>query len=274
MPSSLPPELEAACKDGSIDQVRQLLASPTLFATLSKVPTLFEIACIAARTDRPELLTLCFEQGLRVENGTENSPLLHAADSGQSVEVFRVLLCHGWDLNTNWSEYDGDSLTSACCQGNAPLVQFLLQNGADPNSDRPCGGDSIAIIWAVSGSRASVRVLEQLLDGGCTIRKTGALIAAAEAGNMDAAKVLVERGADLEEVWDYGGYVDRARELRQGTALFKACEAGQAEIVEYLLSKGSNAAFRDGIDRSPFSVAKDNGHEKVLEILRGRGIHE
>ena len=271
--SNLPPQLEAACRDGDLDQIRLLLASPAVSQSPDKAHTLLEIACIAARTDRPELLTFCFEQGFQVENGSMNSPLLHAANGGQSVPVFQVLLRHGWDVNTNWSEFDGDSLVAACYHGNAPLVQFLLENGADPNSDRVCG-DWVAMTYAVAGSRASTEVLELLLDHGCVIQETGALIAAAEVGNMEAAKLLVERGADLEEVWDYGGYVDRARELRQGTALFKACEAGQLEIVDYLLDRGSDAAFRDGIGRSSFSVAKDNGHEKVLDLLKARGIRE
>ena len=202
-----------------------------------------------------------------------NSPLLHAANSGQSLRVFQVLQRHGWDLNNNCSEYDGDSLVFACYRGNGHLVRFLLENGADPNSDR-IYGDWVVLTWAVAGNNASLQVLELLLDHGCRISETGALIAAAETGNMEATKLLIERGADLEEVCDYGGYVDKERESRQGTALFKACEAGQAEIVEYLLDRGSDPTFRDGIGRSPFSVAEANGHESVLQVLKGRGIQE
>lgn len=70
-------------------------------------------------------------------------------------------------------------------------------------------------------------------------------IAAAEIGNTEALKLLVEHGADLEEAsgwWPNCGIIEVDK---WGTALYRTAYKGQREPVTYLLDKVANIWFKD-----------------------------
>ena len=68
------------------------------------------------------------------------------------------------------------------------LTKFLLGKGADPVNGYPLGYYE-ALVWAIVGSRASIKFVKLLLT---MINGTGSWIAAAENGNLDALRLLVE----------------------------------------------------------------------------------
>eukprot|EP01006_Ploeotia_vitrea_P050725 TRINITY_DN67490_c13_g3_i1.p1 TRINITY_DN67490_c13_g3~~TRINITY_DN67490_c13_g3_i1.p1 ORF type:complete len:424 (+),score=69.88 TRINITY_DN67490_c13_g3_i1:65-1273(+) len=100
-------------------------------------------------------------------------------------------------------------------------------------------------------------------------------------GEIDQLEELLEAGADINEpgldVTNYGlvnikgqytAYpAKKDTRVSKGSPLHFAAAAGQAETVEYLLSKGAkwNAQLSDGT--TPKMVAKSNGYRDVVTIL-------
>lgn len=167
-------------------------------------------------------------------------------------------------------EMGGSPLVSSCEAGNVELASFLLDHGADPNNGYFLG-DYEALVWAIVGSHASLEMVELLLARGTVVKGTGALIAAAEHGNVGAVNVLLEHEGkngdlDLEETEDYGAYDHRKLDDR-GTALYGAAADGYSEIVDILLQNGADPGFRDRRGRSVADVAGEKGHTDVARKL-------
>lgn len=261
--ANLPPALKGACTTGDLSLAKSLYND---LPQNDKEPLLTEIAILSARNAHPTILSFCFTSGLTLNSKNENDPLIYAACDSGSVAIFRVLLAHGLSVN-KYLELGGGPLVSACEHGNVDLATFLLDEGADPNNGQ-FSGDYEALVWAVVGDHASLDMVKLLLARGTVVKGTGALIAAAEHGNVGAVNVLLEcRDVALEEVEEYGGYDGRKLD-DQGTALYKAAAGGHLEIVDILLRKGADAGFKDRKGRSVADVAEERGHVDIVRRLR------
>jgi len=49
---------------------------------------------------------------------------------------------------------------------------------------------------------------------------------------------------------------------------------GHRDVVYLLLAKGANVNAKDNNARTPLSIAKDKGYEKIAELLRKHGATE
>ena len=267
--SDLSPQLQTACKTGNLALAKSQYEVLTTSNPSLKPSLLSKMSVLAAAHSHPELLAFCFSQGLTLDSEKVNDPLLYAACDSGSVDVFKVLLDNGADAN-QYLELGGSPLVSACKAGNLSLAEFLLDRGANPN----CGyalGDYEALVWAIIGPSANLDVVKLLLERGAVVKGSGALIAAAEHGNLDAVRVLLEMAdVDMEEVEDYGAYYDKEKEAGLGTALYAAAKEGQEEIVHVLLQKGAHVHFKTETGISPAEIADQNGHADIARILRQR----
>ena len=227
------------------------------------------MATISARNAHAPILSFCFSQGLKLNPELVNDPRIYAARDSGSIACFRVLLENGMDVN-NYLELGGSPLVSACQSGNVDLAEFLLSKGADPNNGYYSGYYE-ALLWAILGSNASLEMVRLLLRRGTVVKGTGALIAAAEHGQLGAVGLLLEHGErtgdlNLNEVEEYGAYDDRKPD-EQGTALYKAATKGHAGIVDILLDKGANTSFKDAKGRSTADAAEEKGYQEIVQRL-------
>uniref|UniRef100_A0A803Y096 Uncharacterized protein n=1 Tax=Meleagris gallopavo TaxID=9103 RepID=A0A803Y096_MELGA len=106
------------------------------------------------------------------ENG--HTPLMEAASAGH-VEVARVLLEYGAGINTHSNEFKESALTLACYKGIVSYIvlsRLLLDSGAQVNM--PADSFESPLTLAACG------------------------------GHVELAALLIERGANLEEVNDEG----------------------------------------------------------------------
>ncbi|PPK88710.1 beta-lactamase regulating signal transducer with metallopeptidase domain [Neolewinella xylanilytica] len=87
------------------------------------------------------------------------------------------------------------------------------------------------------------------------------LMAAASENHVDVAKLLIERGADVNQVH------------RQWTALIEAADEGSLEVAELLLDNGASVNFDGGSGRSASVMAASEGHLNVLQLLEARGAY-
>ena len=121
-------------------------------------------------------------------------------------------------------------------------MNLLLEHGADPNNNYvSIFGDYQALIQTIVGAKPSLAILQVLLKNGAKVEGTGALIAAAERGDIKAAQVILE-------------------EAKQAGMLTTILE----EVVEY----GPEDLREDGEIGTPLEMAVKNKHEDVEELLR------
>ncbi len=269
--SALPASLKTACATGDLSHAKSLYGDLKAIVSVTQAPTLAEMAIISARNAHAPILYFCFSEGLELNPNLVNDPLIDAACESGSIAVFRVLLDNGMGVD-KYLELNGSPLVSACRSGNVELTKFLLDEGADPNNGY-FSGDYESLVWAILGSNASLDIVRLLLAQGTVVKGTGALIAAAEHGNLEAVKLLLEHGQktgdlDLEELEEYGSY-DHRKGDDEGTALYKAAAEGHSEIVDVLLQNGADPGFKDTKGRSVADIAEEKGYKAIAGKVKG-----
>ncbi len=85
------------------------------------------------------------------------------------------------------------------------------------------------------------------------------LMAAASENHVEITKLLIARGADVNQVH------------RQWTALIEAADEGSLEVAELLLDNGANMNLNPDTGRSAAVMAASEGHLDVLKLLIERG---
>jgi len=88
------------------------------------------------------------------------------------------------------------------------------------------------------------------------------LHAAAEVGNLEAAKLLLKKGANIEAT---DGFIDQTD---SATPLFIAARDNHLEVVEYLAKEGADVNFVSGDDNTPLHCAICHGPEMVRLLLK------
>ena len=185
------------------------------------------------------------------------------------------------------------ALLYAIIMGDFEVVQFLLENGADPNSKNENG---LSLLWAAtirgtpythmaelllkhgaaldpqekycsatlffnaafSGNRALLQILfERKASLQVRDGKTGLtpLHGAALNGFFDIVKVLVEKGADIDVKAD-----------TKVLEMLKGHPGVEPDFVLMFISK-TGKMEREETDQTPYDCAEENGHTKIAEYL-------
>src|SRR5687768_15550888 len=237
-----------------------------------------------ARTDDLETAAVLLKAGAKVAtpNALGITPVYAAAEHGNAA-MLRRLLDAGASVTT--TESAGDTLLMAAVRaGNADAVQLLLERGAPVNAAEPQYSHT-ALMAAVSRDDEAIMKLliakgatidaatrvgqkpvarppgtgggshgvgivrsgvppqgeQQPTPGGMT-----ALLFASRDGRLDAAKVLVEVGADVNAA-DPNGL----------TPLLMALTNGQIDVAKFLLERGADPKRADWWGRQPLWAAVD-----------------
>ena len=190
---------------------------------------------------------------LRMQDGT--SPLAYAALRGSETSV-RLLLKYGADPNAT-----NQAGVTALVWGVRELakVHMLLGAGADPNVQTRLGNTPLIIAAAHASSVDVVRLLlERDADLHVTNRRgTSALRNAVRAGELETAKVLLNRGARQNS------------ETNGSSDLSLAAGRGDQQMVELLLGHGADPNYDKG--RSALTAALLAQKPAVIKRLREAG---
>ncbi len=97
-----------------------------------------------------------------------------------------------------------------------------------------------------------------------------ALMKAIAAGDLEAVKKSVEKGADVNADFIQAGLgVIGSNNFKP---VMKAASLGKAEILSYLIEKGADAGSKDSKGYSAWEYAAAGCHKAVLEILKAKKI--
>lgn len=263
MSSSLPPNLDAEITNGNLQSVKAFYESADSETQSELLP---DIAALAASKAQTDILDWVFSAGYQVPADSLNDECYDQACVSHSLPVWKTLVKNGVDLNGHHSEFTGDALSLEAYYGHIEIIRFLLENGQDPN-DAWGYNDYEPGVCALIGESPTLEILHLLLRHGWRQRESTTHIAAAELGHMEALRLLVEHGANLEEFgawWFNPGVIEVDK---WGTALYRAAYKGQRDAVAYLLEKGASVGFKDKKGRDVLWAAREGGNGEVIELV-------
>jgi ankyrin repeat protein len=166
---------------------------------------------------------------------------LHLAAEHDHAEVAELLLEAGADVEA-WTNWGATPLEWAGVLGSRRAGDILLAHGAR----------------LTLASAAGLGLLDELRrlyreDGAVS----AAFVLACRNGHTEAARFLLDRGADVN-----------ARGFFGGTGLHWAAINGHADTVRFLLGEGADPAMRDAqFDSDALGWAREGGHEPVVALL-------
>jgi ankyrin repeat protein len=240
-------ELSHFCKNDDVPSLRNWAEqrNDNDWSDFLRVSTQFDAARIAK---------YCLQQG-----ASPNLLVLSSMAACGAEHVHRVLIENGLNIN-EYIEIWKDALAAAVKHNNISWTKFCLDKGADPNHAKL---DDYRSLLAEAAGNGNISIMRLLLDHGAERKKSGALIYAAEEGNADSIKFLLDQGLDINEIGIEEPTDPRSLE-DVGTALHKAIEA-HPELVGLLLATDMNS--KDGHGRTPFELAEQLGRTEILDKL-------
>jgi uncharacterized protein len=173
------------------------------------------------------------------------------------------------------------------------IVRVLAAAGADPNDRGPEPRSETPLHWAASSDDAEVA--EALIDAGADIHGPQGSIGTPLANAIgyacwQVARLLVARGARVEELWQAAALGDRGMltELLNASppptpeeineAFWHACRGGHLRIAATLFDRGAGIDFSPEYagGQTPVQTVTDAGtrHQAMLTWLRDHGAAE
>ncbi|HLK55779.1 MAG TPA: ankyrin repeat domain-containing protein [Chthonomonadaceae bacterium] len=209
----------------------------------------------------------------------ETLPMLVASEG--DTKIMKLLLDAGADIHAT-GHAGATALSSAAFSGNVEMVRLVVSHGADVNNNDDWRGRTAIMAAAEYGHYAAV---DYLLRHGAKINvrshdedeKPGdtALTLAAREGHLDVLKLLLARGARRDLPGPDGK-----------TVLMCACEGSNhvddngksapanPKVVAYLIQRGEKVNARTPMGETALSLAEAKGFTDVARILKQAGAKE
>lgn len=139
------------------------------------------------------------EPNINENRGRHGTPL-HAASLNGNVDIARLLIERGADIDAPGKEYYGTPLHAAALNGNIDIVRLLIDEGADIDAPGTMRYGTPLFEAAFSGN---IKIVRLLIDKGADINALGeeyygtALHGAALNGHEAILELLNDEGADV-----------------------------------------------------------------------------
>ncbi len=171
-----------------------------------------------------------------------HASLLATAIEGGYVDIVRLLISHGLNLNEPLNRFGEMPISRAITEGQNEVVQEMIHAGIDLNKSDNTGCPPL-----FAASISNLKALKLLLDAGVDVNVKNqngrtAMIEAAVSNRLDSLEILLAAGSKLEE-----------RDTRGSTALLCAAKRGSGDACEWLLDKGATSTQRICEARPPWT---------------------
>ncbi|KAI5849386.1 ankyrin repeat-containing domain protein [Morchella snyderi] len=190
--------------------------------------------------------------------------MLHL-DIGVSHRTANILLNEGGGSNSKTLLNElfpslktgiNDVLQGALKEGYSLFVSVLKQ---ELDIDRSLF-DSFFHTALAAGDSGTIKTLSRIDYIKRSSYSRDVLYAIVKGGHVDMAKLLLEKGADVDAMSDYGQ-----------TALHAAAGGGHVDMAKLLLEKGANVHARNSGGRTAVYAAAKGGHVDMVELLLENG---
>ncbi|KAK7730240.1 hypothetical protein SLS63_005810 [Diaporthe eres] len=214
--SNLERALRAAAVNGQADALSTLITLATQQGT------------------HPDLITRwIINKGIMSGSGAAFKAL---ASANPTSNVVNYPVHHGF-----WPLYEAVRLRKP------DVVAALLELGADPfhpvDGSRKLGTYNSSLLSRAAFSEGP-RMTKMLLERGLPVAQTGALHTAAGCGQLDTMRLLMEHGAELDEVLPNSGWFD-------WTPMHFAARRGEVDAMKLLELSGARSDLKDVNGRTP-----------------------
>ena len=185
-------------------------------------------------------------------------PLWTLAELDQTEEInSRLSSSSPPDVNVKDPDMGQTPLHWASSRGHIGTVRLLISSGADLNTSNNYGRTPLHLA-AMAGRVAIARLL---LQKGAEIDKTDIweatpLYSAMNEGNWRTAVLFIQEGANIAD-----------ERYRLHLFLEAAASQGNEVAVKRLIAAGAEVQRKNNQGRTPYMIARNNGHEKVANIL-------
>jgi ankyrin repeat protein len=191
----------------------------------------------------------------------DGSTALHWAAQRDNLEIANLLIAAGANVKAA-TRYNITPLSLACTNGDAALIGRLIDVGADPNGVSE-EGQTALMTASLTGKVEAVKLL---LARGAKVNEQEpykgqtALMWAASEGNAAAAEMLIEFGAEVKAK-SKGGF----------TPLLFAVRNAHIDAAKVLLDHGANVNDVAPDGTSALNMAVVNAYFEVAAVLLDRG---
>ncbi len=182
------------------------------------------------------------------------------------VEIAGVLLNAGADVNAEADVYGGGATTLGLVATSVhpfragvqnPLMQILLDHGADIDHETSAGNRQNAVMGCLANGRGEAAVF--LADRGARLDLEGA----AGVGRLDVVKAFFNADGSLK----------RKTNRKQLLSAFQhACFWGRLKVVEFLLDKGVDLSAHQGDGQTPMHCAAIGGQLETIKFLLKQNV--
>ena len=258
---------------------------------------------VTSQREKPtvEMVQLLIDKGAHVNQQVRYKTALMGAAGEGHLEIAKLLLAKSAEVNAQTDE--GTALMMAVSGGHTDIVKLLLDAGAEVNRKHRTGrtalmmsaGRSVRELNPPRGEPLpppSPEIMRLLLANRADANLSGAFgrTALMDANTAAKVKLLIEHGAQVNAKDEEGQTalmraVDRKEAdvvdalLQAGadasvqneggeTLLIRAASLGAVEIVKSLIARGADINHSDVLGNTAYIVAYEEGHVAIQESLK------